>query len=471
MKLPNSVEQIIEKLENAGYEAYAVGGCVRDSLLKRTPDDWDITTSALPDEVKKLFRRTIDTGIQHGTVTVLMREVYPLKDNEKEFANVGNSRNREPEEKAKEGELQFQGYEVTTYRIDGEYLDGRHPSKVSFTPSLHEDLARRDFTINAMAYNHRAGIVDDFEGMEDLKRGQIRAVGVAEHRFQEDALRMLRALRFSAQLSFSIEEETYDAVKKLAPNLKNVSKERIQVELSKLLLSDHPEYYQLIFESGLAPYITEHFSAIAKDQSYPSMPSGAPKKKYLRYGMLLRNLPEDAGKILKELKLDNETIKMGKSIAELHQEEIPKDEPACRKILSRYGVEIGQDWLKMEEALLFDVLYDEKKLSRENGIENTEIKDDSMSQDLNNGEKNLEKIEKIRNAEVLFTKILERGDCLQISELQINGQDLMKLGIEKGPKIGISLKAALDYVLEDPKRNENGTLQQFIKELFSENPC
>ena len=195
-------------MEN-GYEAYAVGGCVRDSILGRVPGDWDITTSALPMQVKGLFRRTVDTGIQHGTVTVML------------------GRN---------------GYEVTTYRIDGKYEDSRHPESVEFTPKLEEDLKRRDFTINAMAYNDEHGIVDIFDGVGDLQRKIIRCVGDPLERFTEDALRIMRAVRFSAQLGFSIEEETRKALKVLAPNLKHVSAERIQVELVKLLMSPHPDY-------------------------------------------------------------------------------------------------------------------------------------------------------------------------------------------------------------------------------------
>ena len=168
--MPTCVREIIEVLENAGFEAFAVGGCVRDAVLGRIPADWDITTSAMPEEVKALFSRTIDTGIQHGTVTVMKDHV---------------------------------GYEVTTYRIDGEYEDARHPKEVSFTSNLVEDLKRRDFTINAMAYNDRAGLVDEFDGIGDLEKGVIRCVGEPKDRFGEDALRMLRAVRFSAQLGFS----------------------------------------------------------------------------------------------------------------------------------------------------------------------------------------------------------------------------------------------------------------------------
>ena len=186
LELPEKVRQIIEQIQKHGFEAYAVGGCVRDSLLGRTPDDWDITTSAKPQEVKAIFPRTIDTGIEHGTVTVMMGK---------------------------------EGFEVTTYRIDGAYLDGRHPESVEFSSNLVEDLKRRDFTINAMAYNEQQGLVDVFEGIEDMQRKVIRCVGNPKERFGEDALRMMRAIRFSAQLGFEIEEETYRAVEELASEL------------------------------------------------------------------------------------------------------------------------------------------------------------------------------------------------------------------------------------------------------------
>ena len=178
IEVPEKAEKIIDALQEHGYDAYVVGGCVRDSLLHRSPADWDITTSATPEEVKKIFPRTVDTGIQHGTVTVLMDK---------------------------------EGFEVTTYRIDGEYEDGRHPKEVIFTPSLKEDLRRRDFTINAMAYNHRTGLVDIFGGVEDLKNKVVRCVGEPQERFTEDALRILRAVRFSAQLGFDIDERTQEA--------------------------------------------------------------------------------------------------------------------------------------------------------------------------------------------------------------------------------------------------------------------
>ena len=226
--LPEKVKFIIDTITEAGYEAYAVGGCIRDSILGRVPDDWDITTSAKPQQVKELFRRTIDTGIEHGTVTVM---------------------------------LDKDGFEVTTYRIDGEYEDSRHPKEVIFTANLIEDLKRRDFTINAMAYNEQAGLVDVFGGTEDIERKMIRCVGNAEERFTEDALRMMRAIRFSAQLGYEIEEGTKEAIRKLAGNLRNISAERIQVELVKLLVSPHPDYLRTAYETGVTKVVLPEFDA------------------------------------------------------------------------------------------------------------------------------------------------------------------------------------------------------------------
>ena len=237
LEIPKNAETILHILEKAGYEAYVVGGCVRDSILGRSPDDWDITTSAKPEQVKALFHRTVDTGLQHGTVTVLMEK---------------------------------EGYEVTTYRVDGEYEDGRHPKEVTFTASLKEDLKRRDFTINAMAYNPSSGLVDLFGGLEDIERKIIRCVGDPLERFTEDALRIMRAVRFSAQLGFAIEEETRKALKVLAPNLKHVSAERIQVELVKLLMSPHPDYLRVAYEAGItAEFLPEFDACMTTSQNTP----------------------------------------------------------------------------------------------------------------------------------------------------------------------------------------------------------
>ena len=229
IQIPEKVNKIIHLLQENGYDAYAVGGCVRDSLLGRIPADWDITTSARPLEVKNLFKRTIDTGLQHGTVTVMMGK---------------------------------EGFEVTTYRIDGEYEDSRHPKEVIFTGKLEEDLKRRDFTINAMAYNDREGLVDVFGGAKDLENQIIRCVGDPSERFTEDALRIMRAVRFSAQLGFSIEEETKRAAGELAETLKKISAERIHTELVKLLVSPHPQYLKTAWELGITRVVLPEFDAM-----------------------------------------------------------------------------------------------------------------------------------------------------------------------------------------------------------------
>ena len=235
--LPKNVNKIIHVLEEHGFQAYAVGGCIRDSLLGRTPHDWDITTSALPEQVKALFKKTVDTGIQHGTVTIL---------------------------------LDGEGYEVTTYRLDGEYEDSRHPKEVTFTSLLSEDLKRRDFTVNAMAYNEKDGLVDLFGGQKDMEEKVIRCVGDPLERFTEDALRILRAVRFAAQLGFSIEERTREAIGILAGNLEHISAERIQAELVKLAVSPHPEEFYTACETGITRVILPEFDeAMETPQNNP----------------------------------------------------------------------------------------------------------------------------------------------------------------------------------------------------------
>ena len=226
IQIPEQVNFILNSLNEAGYEAFVVGGCVRDALLGREPHDWDITTSALPSKVKEIFGRTIDTGLKHGTMTVM---------------------------------IDTEGYEVTTYRVDGVYEDGRHPREVTFTPSLREDLQRRDFTINAMAYGVKEGLVDLFGGRQDLASGLIRAVGDPMKRFSEDALRIMRAVRFSAQLGYEIEEKTLKAASALAPNLQKISSERIRDELEKTLLSERPDLLSTAWKAGITKEFLPEF--------------------------------------------------------------------------------------------------------------------------------------------------------------------------------------------------------------------
>ena len=352
INLPEKVKYIIERITDAGYEAYAVGGCVRDSLLMRIPDDWDITTSAAPLEIKAIFGHTIDTGIRHGTVTVMI-----------------------------EGE----GFEVTTYRIDGKYEDGRHPSKVTFTPSLREDLRRRDFTINAMAYNDRAGLVDIFGGAEDIREKCIRCVGDPEERFSEDALRIMRGVRFSAQLGYVIEEETKAAIKRLAPTLQKISAERIQTELIKLVTSPHPDYLRTAYELGITGVMLPEFDVCMEtEQNHPhhrynvgehilaSMKAIEPSR-VLRLAMLFHDMgkPEtltvdEAGishfhghaeisekiskRVLRRLKFDNHTIEQVTALVKYHDLSIPLSLKGVRRAITKVGEDIFPLLLKVKAA-------------------------------------------------------------------------------------------------------------------------
>ena len=309
IELPKDVRYIIDILTQNGYEAYAVGGCVRDSILGRVPGDWDITTSALPQQVKALFRRTIDTGIQHGTVTIMLGK---------------------------------NGYEVTTYRIDGKYEDSRHPESVEFTPNLEEDLKRRDFTINAMAYNDENGVVDIFGGIDDIRNRIIRCVGNAHDRFTEDALRILRAVRFSAQLGFEIDKATKDAARELAPTLVKISRERIHTELNKLLLSDNPDYFSVVYELGVMKVIISELEGVNSGdidrlkvlikRTKPCLPE--------RYAALLSVIGKDKTRaVLKGLKLDNATISMAVKLVEYLGITPALTEPQMRHYINEVGKE------------------------------------------------------------------------------------------------------------------------------------
>ena len=412
--VPKGVEYIIRQIEQAGYEAYAVGGCVRDALLGREPEDWDITTSAKPEVVKSLFLRTIDTGIEHGTVTVLLS--------------------------AREAGGGDRAFEVTTYRVDGIYEDGRHPKAVSFTGSLEEDLARRDFTINAMAYHMDRGIIDCYHGQEDLENKRIRTVGRAEERFTEDALRMMRGIRFSAQLDFQIEEDCLQAMLALRENLGKVSKERIAVELVKLLCSKHPERVKLLFSTGLSDFVTRHFSEIEK-RGIPYLLGNAKDKKYLRLGLLLRHVPELAKGILEELKLDRECIDKAGDFVELFSLEETDSPYALRKRLFQYGLELTQDFYETKLLLLENV----SNTPGKEMLEQTELR--------------LEWLQ----------KILEDGDCYHMSDLAISGRDLLAVGVQAGPVMGEILHFALDYVMRNPGENKKGILLSLVKNRFVNN--
>lgn len=433
--LPEDVRKIINTIEKAGYEAYAVGGCVRDSLLKRTPDDWDITTSAKPEQIKALFPRTIDTGIEHGTVTVMMHRV---------------------------------GYEVTTYRIDGEYEDSRHPKEVIFTANLVEDLRRRDFTINAMAYNDRSGIVDEFHGMDDLENKIIRAVGNPRERFEEDALRIMRAVRFSAQLGYEVEEKTRVAIGALAENLTHISAERIQMELVKLVKSPHPEKIRDLYEMGITAVIMPEFDAIMKTEQ------NNPHHKYsvgehTIYGMMaieadkdlrLAMLFHDFGKslcrttdeegidhfhghgarseklckeILKRLKFDNDTIQLVSRLVLNHDYDVEPGKKYVRRAVNRIGEDVFPLLLKVKQADL-----------------------DAQSDYLKE-----EKQQKLDEITRLYKEILRDNECVSLRSLVVKGADLISWGMKPGKEMGEMLSLLLEAVLEDPENNQRDKLYAY----------
>ena len=431
-EIPQKVEIIINTLEDAGFEAYAVGGCVRDALLGRKPNDWDITTSAKPEQVKALFRRTVDTGIAHGTVTVL---------------------------------LDKDGFEVTTYRVDGEYEDGRHPKEVSFTASLEEDLKRRDFTINAMAYNSRKGLVDLFEGQKDLENKVIRCVGDPLERFTEDALRIMRAVRFSAQLGFSLEKETRKALLVLAPNLKHVSAERIQVELVKLLVSPHPDYLRIAYEAGVTkeflpefdrcmetPQNTPHHCYTVGEHILHSL-LYVRADKVLRLTMLLHDIAKPvvrktdengrdhfkthalegekmAKTILRRLKFDNDTIAKVTRLVRWHDLR-PTPAPAdVRKAVNVIGEDLFPMWMEVQWAdnMAKSDYRGEEKIARQTGVRKT------------------------------WEEIVKKGECVSMKGLAVTGSDLIAAGMKPGKKMGNVLHRLLDAVLENPELNEKEKL-------------
>ena len=398
--LPKNVENIIGSLEEHGFEGFAVGGCVRDSLLKKTPKDWDITTDALPVDMKKIFKKTFDTGIAHGTVTVLMDGV---------------------------------GYELTTYRIDGNYSDGRHPDSVSFSKSLSEDLCRRDFTINAMAYSHKKGIVDLFDGRKDLQNGIIRAVGDAKKRFDEDALRMLRAVRFAAQLGFKIDDDTFAAIKEKAKLLSNVSKERIFVELNKSLNGEFAQNIKMVYTSGLYRYIGKEFAKLDKS-IYDFYPRKFHNKKHMYWAAFLENIDnvEAVKKILFELKSDNATRNNTYLLVKELKNPLPSSDEDIRWSLHRIGADLFCDYIEI----------------------------------LKSDKKNVDILDKIDTIENRYSLILKENHAYEISMLDITGKDLMDIGISKGPKIGEVLEFLLKKVIENPLNNEKSSLLRLAKEFI-----
>lgn len=440
IELPRKVVLIIKNLQRHGYDAYAVGGCVRDSILNRKPEDWDITTSAKPEQVKRIFRRTVDTGIEHGTVTVL----------------IGKD-----------------GFEVTTYRVDGLYEDGRHPKEVTFTSRLEGDLKRRDFTINAMAYNDDERLVDAFGGMRDLNYHLIRCVGDPKERFSEDALRILRAVRFSAQLAFPIEPETAEAIKSLAPNLEKISAERIQAELVKLLVSDHPERIQDACELGITKVVLPEWDdMVGVKQNTPHHKydvaahtvhalQNVKNDKVLRLTMLFHDMGKPVMKttdengrdhfkghaiaseqiaktVMKRLKFDNDTIRKVTKLVAYHDYRMEPTGANVRRAMHEIGVELFPYYLAVRLA-------------------------DTKAQSSYERRGKLENIIQIRE---LYRNALRNKECVTLKDLAVTGTDLINLGIAPGKELGTLLNELLDMVIEDPAWNQKGKLCDYVKERF-----
>lgn len=432
IRIPEQVSTILAKLQESGYEAYIVGGCVRDALLGREPNDWDITTSALPMDVKRIFVKTVDTGLQHGTVTVL----------------AGGK-----------------GYEVTTYRVDGVYEDGRHPKAVTFTPSLREDLQRRDFTINAMAYREPGVLVDLFGGQKDLADGVIRAVGDPVQRFSEDALRILRAIRFSAQLGYRIEDETLRAASELAVNLRKISAERIRVELEKTITSDHPALLRTAHEAGITAMFLPEFDQCMETRQNNPHHCYTVGEHILKSMELIRNdrilrltmLLHDVGKpaclttdeqgidhfyghqevsasmaqaILKRLKYDNDTIRKVVKLVRCHDMQIRLTAPAVRKAVVKIGEDLFPLFLEVKQA-------------------------DLLAQSTYQREDKQEILDEVKR---LYAEIIGHGDCLNLKHLAVNGSDLVRMGVRPGREVGDILARMLNDVLDVPSHNDKDYL-------------
>lgn len=441
-KIPKDVLEIIDAIEKAGYEGYIVGGCVRDMLMHRQPSDWDITTSAKPQEIKKIFLRTYDTGIQHGTVTVVL--------------------NREH-------------YEVTTYRIEGEYTDFRRPGSVDFVEDITLDLSRRDFAMNAIAYHPVRGFIDPYNGLLDIEAKCIRSVRDAKERFSEDALRILRAVRFSAQLGFVIEEDTLKGIRACKELLRHISKERIRDEFIKICVSPSPAHLHQLHELELMEYIVPEFNkAYDMEQHHPHhiydvachtivAMENTPQDRLLRLTVFLHDIgkiytrttdkkgidhfynhPEKsaqmAEKILKELRLDNHTIRDIILLIEYHDYHLKNklSKISIKKVLNVIG----------------EALFDQLLL-----VQLADVK-------AQNPEKLKPKLEAIELQRTIKEEIIQHGECYNKKMMAITGKDLLAYGIPKGQVIGSLLEAALNYVIEKPDKNEKAVLLEYCNKVY-----
>ncbi|MCQ2370667.1 MAG: CCA tRNA nucleotidyltransferase [Akkermansia sp.] len=443
--IPQYAATVLERLEHHGFEAYVVGGCVRDSLMGRTPKDWDVCTNALPDEVLRVFRKfhVIKTGLKHGTVTVM---------------------------------VDHQPVEVTTFRIDGAYTDNRHPDSVNFVSRVEEDLARRDFTINAMAYNPRRGLVDAFGGREDLDARAIRCVGEPDERFHEDGLRILRALRFASRYDFNIETETAHSIRRNRHLLSNVSAERIFTELKGILAGEGVLSMLLGFPEVFATIIPEIQPAIGFPQKNPYhcfdvwthtayAVAAAPADEPLRLVMLLHDLgkpahhsvgedgrahfyghPETGAQMAKEillrLKSDNATLERAVVLVREHDIVWPTTPAGMRRLIGRIGAE--------NVRLLFDV----RRADLAAHSEFAKEKDAGA----------------IRAAYLLFEDVLDSTPAFTVKDLPVNGADLMALGMQPGPAMRCVLERLLAEMQEETLPAERDPMLARAREIIQATP-
>lgn len=442
IKIPSGANEIIHTLQDKGYEAYLVGGCVRDSILKRTIHDYDITTSATPDEMLEIFKgkRIIETGLQHGTITIII-----------------------------DGEP----YEVTTYRIDGNYSDNRRPDKVTFTKSLKEDLKRRDFTINAMAYNDEVGLVDPFNGMEDIKYHKIQCVGKPEDRFAEDALRILRAIRFASQLSFVLEPNTDYVLHKMYQNLENISVERINSEFCKIAASSNFCVQMVLYSDVLSLFIPEikdmfgfqqnnpyhmydvwnhtvhaieycesddlvtrlavFFHDIGKPHCYQDGEDGI--RHFKGHGRVSADMTD---KIMKRLRFDNDTREKVVQLVYYHDATFEVGKKYVKRWLNKIGEEQFRRLLNVRRA------------------------DIKAQADINQETK----LQKIDNIGYILEEVLQDDECFSLKDLAVNGKDLITIGYKPGKEIGNVLNCLLQLVIEGIYPNEKDELLKYVERRF-----
>jgi len=441
IKIPDEVRYIINTLKNNGHEAYAVGGCVRDCLLGKEPEDWDICTPALPEQTMKYFagHHIIETGLKHGTITLRL--------------------NRKP-------------FEITTYRIDGVYSDNRHPDKVEFANDLKEDLSRRDFTINAMAYNPESGIVDFFGGAEDLEYGIIKSVGDADKRFQEDALRIMRALRLASVLGFSINSDTSRAILDNTGLLKKIAVERIAVELNKLIVGNGVRITLLKYISVITEIIPEMAPTIGFDQNnqhhcYDVLNhilfsvENALKNVHIRLAMLFHDIskPEcyteadgtghsyghqqassdTAKRILLRLRYDKDTIETVTQLILYHDADIQPHRKHIRRWLNKIGEKRLRQLVEVKRA-------------------------DAIAQSDYGRQK---KIENLTDILILIDEIIKQRQCFSLKELAVNGRDLSALGIKEGIGVGLILNQLMNMVMDEQVDNDRMKLLETAGRLWN----